>query len=946
MIFPLRRHGSGLPEVRRRALLIVLLGAMLAMIAGVLVPHGADAHAELQSSSPGNGDIVPTMPTSIQATFTEHLERSESSLDLFDSQGQQVAGTTLHLGADGYSMMLQVPAGRPNGTYSVLWHTLSNDDGHTAEGYFTFTVGTSADVSNVVAIPTDVVGGDAPQWLKTVSRWAALVGFAAFLASWPIWTIVIRPSLSSVWQHGPEFTHRMRRYGLVAFALAMLGSVFALLVQAASLSNGTFFDKLMNTLGQTRFGKLWLLRIGLIVLEGLILSACAWWFVRHRKAEYAAAWIVAIAMPLPFSLIAHASAQPSGRSFAIASDVVHLLSAGTWIGGIFILSTVLFPLLRRLEPQQRRAVLSIALPRFSLLALTAWAFLGLTGFYAGWLQVGNLKALTSTPYGRSLIVKLILLAVVLTIAAINLLVIERHLKRKLDDRAAALWSKRVTWTVAAELVLILGVLGAVGQMTSQEPAREMLIQRSKQVAISYEDTTPRAQLLLAPGIAGVNHFRLEVGGQTLPADTQALLRLSMPGNDNLGIKEVKLSRVAGNAFEYHGSDLGITGGWKIMMILREPGKAQIEGTAETTIGAVAPRVDVPGAPWRFKTTGGVTGLLLILIGIGAGIFAIYTGRGRLRKESLGLGAAAFLLGIMLLLQARIDPILAVAAGEGAINPNDVAMVERGKGIYTTNCLSCHGADLRGKGPAASGMQPPPADFSQPHTMVHADDDLVYWIENGKQGTAMPGFGNTLSDQDVRDVLAFIKNQQQGMGKAATVPEPSTCTVPPRTIAEIESLVGTMEHPSSIPGMSNQAKQPLQPASDPSVDSGTQGQILKTAEEMVACTNAVDTMRRLALFSDTNLQASFPQGVSPAFAQMATQTQQPLPRAKWTALLGVKDITMLSDGRISATVVIDNPSTHLHPAMAPAGTPVPDAGAQRASIVFVKSGDRWLIDEIR
>ncbi|MFH4263474.1 hypothetical protein WAJ43_21785, partial [Acinetobacter baumannii] len=70
---------------------------------------------------------------------------------------------------------------------------------------------------------------------------------------------------------------------MVAVALAMLGSVFALLVQATSLSQGTFFDKVMNTLGQTRYGSLWLTRVGLFAALWLMLSACAWWFWKQRR---------------------------------------------------------------------------------------------------------------------------------------------------------------------------------------------------------------------------------------------------------------------------------------------------------------------------------------------------------------------------------------------------------------------------------------------------------------------------------------------------------------------------------------------------------------------------------------------------------------------------------------------------------------------------------------
>ena len=922
--------------------LAVLLVTVLSSL--VAFPAGVAAHAAYKSSDPANGAIVPSMPGTIAATFTEHLEPSESRMQLYDSTGSEIEGTTLASGDDGYTMVLSVPAGLPKGTYSVLWRTLSNDDGHTANGYFTFTVGSAADVSSVVTVPTLKSGEGAPQLLRMASRWAALLGLSAFIAVWPLWVLVLRPALTPVWRDGPRLTRRMKRYAQVAFALAVLGSLVALLVQATTLSEGTFFDKVMNTLGQTRYGSLWLTRIGLFAALGLMLSACAWWFLRQRRFEHIGAWLLTFALPIPFSLNAHASAQPAGRTTAILADYVHLLAAGIWIGGIGILATVLLPGGRRLPPRDRHRVLMTALPRFSLLAIVAWLALGVTGFYAGWLQVGNLNALTTTPYGKSLLVKLALLVIVLAIAAVNLLVIERHLRRKLDEGHATLWSRRLTWTVTAELVLVIGVLGAVGQMTSQEPARDVVIARAQQIAVSYDGATPPATLLIAPGVAGVNHFRLEVdvpGGGSLPMETTAVLRLSLPGNENLGTKQVTLSRVAGNAFEYHGSDLGITGDWQIEMILREPDTDQVEATQTVAIAATPSQEDVPGTPWRFETTGGVSGLILLLAGLGALAFAVMAARGRLRKETAGLGGAAVALGIVLLLQARIDPILAVSAGQGAIDANDVAMVERGNEVYATYCLSCHGADLRGDGPTGVGLTPPPADFSQPHTMVHSDSDLVYWITNGKQGTGMPGFRTQLSDQQIRDVLAFIQNRQQDFGKTGTTLGPAQCTVQPRTLADLEGLVGTA---SGAPaGGTGADAAPLPVASDPTVPPEVESAILQTTEQMIACTNGVDTLRRLALFSEANLKAAFPNGVTPDFATMTAQPPAPLPEAQWVSLVSLQNMAMLSDGRVSATVVLDDPAARLAGASAGAATP---GGSSRATLVFVQVGDRWLIDEIR
>jgi hypothetical protein len=104
----------------------------------------------------------------------------------------------------------------------------------------------------------------------------------------------------------------------------------------------------------------------------------------------------------------------------------------------------------------------------------------------------------------------VLLAVILVIAAVNLLVISRHLSQRVDAGAATLWSTRLRWTVGAEIALVLVVLAAVGQMTSLQPARDVMVERSRQITVPFELPETSANLLLAPGITGVNHFRVEV----------------------------------------------------------------------------------------------------------------------------------------------------------------------------------------------------------------------------------------------------------------------------------------------------------------------------------------------------------------------------------------------------------------------------------------------------
>ena len=54
-------------------------------------------------------------------------------------------------------MTVSMPSGLANGTYSILWRTLSTVDGHTAQGYLPFTIGTEADVVAAACLTLCVV---------------------------------------------------------------------------------------------------------------------------------------------------------------------------------------------------------------------------------------------------------------------------------------------------------------------------------------------------------------------------------------------------------------------------------------------------------------------------------------------------------------------------------------------------------------------------------------------------------------------------------------------------------------------------------------------------------------------------------------------------------------------------------------------------------------------
>ncbi len=753
------RSVSQFSEWRRYgALLLIVLTCLVA-----LVPQEASAHAAFDRSDPQPNTVLAESPSEIRIWFTEPLEQAYSDVRLFDETGHELPNLSAEPGDGEKSLVVPLPEPLANGTYSVVWQNLSSADGHPAQGYFTFTVGTQADVATVTMPVTDDSTG-APLWLQSVARWLVLLALATAIAVWPVWLLVLWPSMRSSeagTSLAAELAPRARTLGIGAVIVALLANVLALGVQASFLENGSLIARIGDTISDTRFGTLWLARVGLLLLIGMAFRFLPWLDPVKKWPLTAVGLVIAALLPLPVSMNAHASALTSGRITAIAFDYVHTLTASIWFGGLVLLFGVLIRALR--ARVARRTVLAQVLPRFSAMALVCWGLLAVTGLYTWWLQVGSWEGLRETQYGQSLLAKLILVGIVLLIAGLNLLVITRKLARTESD-AQPRWFGRLGYAVIAELVLTTLILLAVGRMTSLQPARDVLAGDASGPTIHYELDGRDVVLQLAPGAAGPNHFRVTIPGEPVPDGTETLLRLTFAG-EAIGTKEIELARSSADIYEAHGSELGIAGEWEIELLIRKIGEFDWNDTQTISVGATGSATPTP--PWRFGT-GGIVGLLLLGIAMVGFVAAWLAGKGRFRKESAGLGAVAAVLGLMLLVQARIQP--AGGIDPGLTNPVAATSdsITRGADLYTVNCLACHGVDGLGDGPSAGGMAPPPANFTAPHAAAHSDAELFDWIQNGKPGTEMPAFGD-LTDEQIWDLINYIQVEFQGKPMAEGTP---------------------------------------------------------------------------------------------------------------------------------------------------------------------------------
>lgn len=84
-------------------------------------------------------------------------------------------------------------------------------------------------------------------------------------------------------------------------------------------------------------------------------------------------------------------------------------------------------------------------------------------------------------------------------------------------------------------------------------------------------------------------------------------------------------------------------------------------------------------------------------------------------------------------------------------------IERGKTIYDQHCVACHGASGTGDGPMGQVLDPPATDFTSAQHKKKTDAVLLGIIQNGVSGTAMSPWKSSLSEQDMQDVLAYIRS---------------------------------------------------------------------------------------------------------------------------------------------------------------------------------------------
>ncbi len=184
-------------------------------------------------------------------------------------------------------------------------------------------------------------------------------------------------------------------------------------------------------------------RFGLAVSAGGLVAALGAVVAAFPRAPRWLLRAVVLAPLLVPTLAGHA--LDAGRSWIDAPvDFLHVLAVAFWLGSLVALALIV----------PRGAARVEAARRFSRFALAAVVVIAATGVGRALAEFHSFSQLWSTGYGRSILVKTALFSVLIALGWVS----RSHVARLRE-------------TVTAEIVVLLGVIGAVGVLTALPPGR-------------------------------------------------------------------------------------------------------------------------------------------------------------------------------------------------------------------------------------------------------------------------------------------------------------------------------------------------------------------------------------------------------------------------------------------------------------------------------------------
>jgi putative copper export protein len=273
--------------------------------------------------------------------------------------------------------------------------------------------------------------------LDVLHHYIEFIGSFFIVGAVSFYFLLLRPALST---NAAAMTSAAR----TAARIGCIGALLRLIATAMSI-NTTMTEKHLS-FTSVAFGQPSMIVGEVMTVIAVIAFAVAALATRESSIAWAIAGIATLVVMLG-GLITTKIGQ--------VVNPIHVFAASMWIGTLFVLVTagITTALGSTMQSSERGPAVALLVNRFSTIALWSAGVLALTGVITAWIHLGSISALWTSIYGKTLIVKLCLVAIVFGLGAYN----NQRLKPSLGtEEAGRRLTRSATFEVAiATLVLIV-----------------------------------------------------------------------------------------------------------------------------------------------------------------------------------------------------------------------------------------------------------------------------------------------------------------------------------------------------------------------------------------------------------------------------------------------------------------------------------------------------------
>jgi copper transport protein len=419
----------------------------------------------------------------------------------------------------------------------VIWRIASSDS-HPVQGSFSFQIGnTSADVSAIRN--GQLLERHGLARLFDVIRWVTYLGIVLLIGGIGLLQAVRTDRLS------PRSTLAL----MGGWAFAAIGTLEGLVAYGPHISGYKIYKavdlSLLSETLTTQYGKMQLARLVLLGVIGALIAVIQfrgtwWWKI--------GAWASLVGVTLTLSLAGHPVAT-NPVALSVGLDMLHVLAVSLWVGPLLI---IVYD--RNMWLATDESTSAPSLRWFSQTAGFAVPVIVLTGTLQAWLMLDGFGQILDSRYGRTLIVKVCLVIVLIALGAVSRVAMQRKQSGSLQQ------------SMGIEVLFGLVILAITSTLVAMPPKGEI-------EPAPLSSTIFQGQMIVELSLTSARVGQSEVHVVIARADgtivqiSAATARMSMPSR-NIPNGPIVLAETRPNHFSGV-TEFAYSGEWIVEILVKE-----------------------------------------------------------------------------------------------------------------------------------------------------------------------------------------------------------------------------------------------------------------------------------------------------------------------------------------------------------------------------------------